>query len=110
MILSASEKAVKDNPERIKLIVDMHRQAIDYAMANPAQIVDMAMQKLGPQKKSVELADWVVEGLPEGCGGVGRSLPARVPGGRSAMGGARAAVFALRRATVTRIGLGVVGS
>src|SRR6266481_6277188 len=56
MILSASEKAVKDNPERIKLIVDMHRQAIDYAMANPAQIVDMAMQKLGQQKKSVELA------------------------------------------------------
>jgi NitT/TauT family transport system substrate-binding protein len=56
MILSASEKAVKDNPERIKLIVDMHRQAVDYAMANPAQIVEMATQKLGQQKKSVELA------------------------------------------------------
>jgi NitT/TauT family transport system substrate-binding protein len=56
MILSASEKAVKENPERIKLVVDMHRKAIDYAMANPPQIVDMAMQKLGQQKKSVELA------------------------------------------------------
>jgi NitT/TauT family transport system substrate-binding protein len=56
MILSASEKAVKGNPERIKLIVDMHRKAIDYAMANPAQIVDMAMQKLGQQRKSIELA------------------------------------------------------
>src|SRR5258705_475875 len=56
MILSASEKAVKDNPERIKLIVDMHPQAIDYAMANPAQNLHMAMQKLGQQKKSVELA------------------------------------------------------
>jgi len=56
MILSASEKAVKGNPERIKLIVDMHRKAIDYAMANPPQIVDMAMQKLGQQKKSIELA------------------------------------------------------
>jgi len=56
MILSASEKAVKANPERIKLIVDMHRKAIDYAMANPPQIVDMAMQKLGQQKKSIELA------------------------------------------------------
>jgi len=56
MILSASEKAVKDNPERIKVIVDMHRRAVDYAMANPAQIVEMAMQKLGQQKKSVELA------------------------------------------------------
>jgi NitT/TauT family transport system substrate-binding protein len=56
MILSASEKAVKENPARIKLIVDMHRKAIDYAMANPPQIVEMATQKLGQQKKSIELA------------------------------------------------------
>src|SRR6201981_1170528 len=56
MILSASETVVKENPARIKLIVDMHRQAVDYAMANPAQIVEIAMQKLGQQKKSVELA------------------------------------------------------
>jgi len=56
MILSASEKAVKENPERIKLIVDMHRKAVDYAMANPPQIVEVAMQKLGQQKKSIELA------------------------------------------------------
>jgi NitT/TauT family transport system substrate-binding protein len=56
MILSAAEKAVKENPARIKLIVDMHRKAIDYAMANPAQIVEMATQKLGQQKKSIELA------------------------------------------------------
>jgi NitT/TauT family transport system substrate-binding protein len=56
MILSASEKAVKENPARIKLVVDMHRKAVDYAMANPPQIVDMAMQKLGQQRKSIELA------------------------------------------------------
>jgi len=56
MILSASQKAVKENPDRIKLIVDMHRKAVDYAMANQPQIVEMAIQKLGQQKKSVELA------------------------------------------------------
>ncbi len=56
MILSASEKAVKENPQRVKLIVDMHRQAVDYAMATQSLIVDMAMQKLGQQRKSVELA------------------------------------------------------
>src|SRR5882672_2881144 len=56
MILSASQKAVKDNPERIKLIVDMHRKAVEYAMANRPLIVDMAVAKLGQQKKSVELA------------------------------------------------------
>jgi NitT/TauT family transport system substrate-binding protein len=56
MILSASQKAVKENPERIKLIVDMHRKAVDHAMANQPQIVEMAVQKLGQQKRSVELA------------------------------------------------------
>ena len=56
MILSASQKAVKENPERIKLVVDMHKKAVDYAMSNRPQIVDMAIAKLGQQKKSVELA------------------------------------------------------
>ena len=56
MILSASQKAVKENPERIKLVVDMHKKAVDYAMANQPEIVTMAMQKLGQQKRSVELA------------------------------------------------------
>jgi NitT/TauT family transport system substrate-binding protein len=56
MILSASEKAVKENPQRVKLIVDMHRQAVDYAMASQSLIVDMAIQKPGQQRKSVELA------------------------------------------------------
>ena len=56
MILSASEKAIKENPERIKLIVDMHRKAVDYAMANRPQMIEVAMQKLGQQRKSIELA------------------------------------------------------
>jgi NitT/TauT family transport system substrate-binding protein len=56
MILSASEKAVKDNPDRIRMIVDMHRKAIDHAMAHPELIVDMSIQKLGQQKKSIEFA------------------------------------------------------
>jgi len=56
MILDASEKAIKENPDRIKLIVDMHRKAADFAMANPQQMIDMAMQKLGQQRKSLELA------------------------------------------------------
>jgi NitT/TauT family transport system substrate-binding protein len=56
MILSASEQMVRDNPARIKMIVDMHRQATDYAMANRAQMIEVAMQKLGQQRKSIELA------------------------------------------------------
>jgi len=56
MILSASQKAVKEHPERIKMIVEMHRKAVEYAMAHPSEIVDMAVAKLGQQRKSIELA------------------------------------------------------
>jgi NitT/TauT family transport system substrate-binding protein len=56
MILSSSEKLMKENPERLKLIIDMHKKATDYAMAHPDEMVQVAMQKLGQQRKSIEMA------------------------------------------------------
>ena len=56
MILDASQKQVKENPERIRMVVEMHKKASDYAMAHPQEIIAMAMQKLGQQKASLELA------------------------------------------------------
>jgi NitT/TauT family transport system substrate-binding protein len=56
MILSASEKMIKENPERLKMIVKMHEQATDYAMAHPEEMIQVAMQKLGQQRKSIEIA------------------------------------------------------
>ena len=56
MILSASEKMIKENPERLKMIVDMHKKATDYAMAHPEEMVEVAMQKLGQQRPSIEKA------------------------------------------------------
>jgi len=56
MILSASQKAVEENPQRIKQVVDMHKKAVDYAMAHQSQIIEMAMRKLGQQRRPVELA------------------------------------------------------
>jgi NitT/TauT family transport system substrate-binding protein len=56
MILSASQKQVRENPDRIRMVVDMHKKAVDYAMARQPEIVEMAVQKLGQQKRSVELA------------------------------------------------------
>src|SRR6202047_2501784 len=56
MILSASEKMIKENPERLKLIIDMHKKATDYAMAHPEEMVEVAMQKLGQQRASIEKA------------------------------------------------------
>ena len=56
MILDASQRQVKENPDRIRMVVDMHKKASDYAMAHPQEIVEMAMAKLGQQKASLELA------------------------------------------------------
>jgi NitT/TauT family transport system substrate-binding protein len=56
MILSASEKNIKENPERLKMIVDMHKKATDYAMAHPDEMIAVAMQKLGQQRASIEKA------------------------------------------------------
>src|ERR1700743_1009861 len=56
MILSSSEKLIKENPERLKMIVEMHKKATDYAMAHPEEMVEVAMQKLGHQRKSIEIA------------------------------------------------------
>jgi NitT/TauT family transport system substrate-binding protein len=56
MILSASEKMIKEDPARLKLIVDMHKKATDYAMAHPEEMIEVAMQKLGQQRKSLEVA------------------------------------------------------
>src|SRR6266404_1025575 len=56
MIMSASEKMIKENPDRLKMIVKMHEQATDYAMAHPDEMIQVAMQKLGQQRKSIEIA------------------------------------------------------
>jgi aliphatic sulfonates family ABC transporter substrate-binding protein len=56
MILSASEKTIKENPERLKMIVEMHKKATDYAMAHPEEMIAVAMQKLGQQRASIEKA------------------------------------------------------
>src|ERR1700678_1134951 len=56
MILSTSAKMIKENPERLKMIVEMHKKATDYAMAHPEEMIEVAMQKLGQQRASIEKA------------------------------------------------------
>src|SRR5579863_7883216 len=56
MILSASEKMIKENPERLKMIIEMHKKATDYAMAHPDEMIAVAMQKLCQQRASIEIA------------------------------------------------------
>ena len=50
MILATSEKMIKENPERVKMIVETHKKATDYVMAHPEDMVEVAMQKLGQQR------------------------------------------------------------
>jgi len=47
---------IKENPERVKMIIEMHKKATDYAMAHRDEMVEIAMQKLGQQRKSIEQA------------------------------------------------------
>ncbi len=56
MIVSAREKLINENPERLKMIIEMHKKATDYAMAHPEEMVEVAMQKLGQQRPSIEKA------------------------------------------------------
>jgi NitT/TauT family transport system substrate-binding protein len=56
MIVSASEKMIKEDPGKLKLIIEMHKRATDYAMAHPEEMIAIAMQKLGQQRKSIEIA------------------------------------------------------
>jgi ABC-type nitrate/sulfonate/bicarbonate transport system substrate-binding protein len=56
MIMSTSEKMISENPDRLKIIVKMHEQATEYAAAHPEEIMQVAMQKLGQQRASLEIA------------------------------------------------------
>ena len=56
MILSSSEKLIQQNPTRLAMIIEMHKKATDYAMAHREEMIEVAMQKLGQQRASIEKA------------------------------------------------------
>ena len=56
MVMTAKADTIEKNPELVKVMMAIHKKATDYAMSNRAAMVEMAMQKLGQQKASIELA------------------------------------------------------
>ena len=56
MVWATRQELIDKNPELVKLMMEMHRKATDYAMGNRAEMVKMTMQKLGQQQKSIEMA------------------------------------------------------
>src|SRR5687768_15579147 len=61
MVWGARQDTIDKNPELVRLMMDMHRKATEYAMANESAKVEMAVQKLGQTRKSIELASPNVE-------------------------------------------------
>lgn len=56
MVMTTHADNVKTKPDLIKLFLNIHRQATEYAMANRAAFVEMTGQKLGVPAKTAELA------------------------------------------------------
>lgn len=56
MVMTTHADTVKTRPELIKVFLDIHRKATEYAMSNRSAFVDMSSQKLGLPANVVELA------------------------------------------------------
>jgi NitT/TauT family transport system substrate-binding protein len=56
MVWGVKADTIEKNPALVKVMMDMHKKATEYAMSNREAMVEMAMQKLGQQKRSIELA------------------------------------------------------
>lgn len=56
MVMTTHADTVKAKPELIKMFLEIHRKATEYAMANRAAFVDMTVAKLGQPKATVEVA------------------------------------------------------
>jgi len=56
MVLSTRRELIQADPGLIRTLLGIHRKASEYAMSNRDAFVEMAMQKLGQQKPSIEKA------------------------------------------------------
>jgi NitT/TauT family transport system substrate-binding protein len=53
MVFGAHRDTVKTNPQLTSVILDIHRQASEYAMKNPDEMVKMAVTKLGQKPDAI---------------------------------------------------------
>jgi NitT/TauT family transport system substrate-binding protein len=56
MVMTTHEDTIKAKPDLIKVFLEIHRKATEYAMANRGAFVDMTVAKLGQPKPTVEVA------------------------------------------------------
>jgi NitT/TauT family transport system substrate-binding protein len=56
MIMATHHDTVEQKPDLAKLVLNLQRQASDYAMSHPDEMVAMTVSKLGMKKEAVELS------------------------------------------------------
>ena len=56
MIFGTNEETVAKDPDLIRTMLKIHRQAVEFMSANKAAVVDMTVQKLGANRAAVEQA------------------------------------------------------
>ncbi|PLW77134.1 ABC transporter substrate-binding protein [Cohaesibacter celericrescens] len=56
MVLTTRQENLDENQELLEMMLKVHSQATEYAMANRDEFVSVAMQKLGQTKPSIEKA------------------------------------------------------
>ena len=56
MVWGVKADTIEKDPALMKIMMDIHKKATEYAMSNRAAMIEMAMQKLGQQKPSLEAA------------------------------------------------------
>jgi NitT/TauT family transport system substrate-binding protein len=56
MVMTTHEDTIKGKPDLIRVFLEIHRKATEYAMSNRAAFVDMTVAKLGQPRATVELA------------------------------------------------------
>lgn len=56
MIFGAHRETIAAKPTETKVILDIHRQASEFAKANPAEMVKMAVAKLGQKTAAIEIS------------------------------------------------------
>jgi NitT/TauT family transport system substrate-binding protein len=56
MVFATSQKVIDTDPALVRVMLEIHRKASEYAMAHPAELAEMTVQKLGQKRESVEKA------------------------------------------------------
>jgi NitT/TauT family transport system substrate-binding protein len=56
MVFGAHPDTLTSKPELVKTILQVHRKASEYGMANPKDVIDTAVAKLGQKREALEIS------------------------------------------------------